>query len=46
MTFDQLAIRAPTGKNTMLVQGKWYSTHSLDMMRNITLTKEMIFIKL
>jgi len=21
MTFDQLAIRAPTGKNTMLVQG-------------------------
>jgi len=21
MTFDQLAVRAPTGKNTMLVQG-------------------------
>ena len=42
MTFDQLAVRAPTGKNTMLVQGKPVS-QAVTMMRNKTLTKEMIF---
>ena len=46
MTFDQLAIRAPTGKNTMLVQGKYFPTDLFIMMRNVTLTKDMIFIKL
>ena len=33
MTFDQLAVRAPTGKNTVLVQGK-RSYYDLNMMRN------------
>ena len=45
MTFDQLAVRAPTGKNTMLVQGKTVGQF-ITMMRNKTLTKEMIFTKL
>ena len=45
MTFDQLAVRAPTGKNTMLVQGKTVDQF-ITMMRNKTLTKEMIFTKL
>ena len=39
MTFDQLAVRAPTGKNTMLVQGEYLPniTRLRYMMRNYNL---------
>ena len=35
ITFDQLALRAPTGKNTLLLQGKIVCLNKLNsMMRN------------
>lgn len=32
ITFDQLALRAPTGKNTVLMQGKRYSTVQITLV--------------
>jgi len=44
ITFDQLALRAPTGKNTLMIQGKFGVLDDyIIMMRNLTLTKKMIF---
>jgi S-adenosylmethionine synthetase len=41
LTFDQLALRAPTGKNTVLIQGKLSNLLFVNMTTRILIIKNI-----